>query len=98
MADFQATGTHRKGILVGNGLCLGKPETRLGSGVFSPHVLDAAKRNSVALVNSVELYAVICNMLDGLITDLDTVREQILTANGYADLRPLIKKTPFAKK
>ena len=95
LADFQATGVHKKGIFVGNGLCLEKPETRLGERVFSPHVLEAAKRNSVALVNSVELYAVVCNVLDGLITDLAAVREHILNANGYADLRGFIKKSPF---
>jgi hypothetical protein len=95
LADFQATNVHSKGILIGNGLCLEKPERRLGKGVFSTHVLDAAKRNSVGLLNSVELYAVLCNVLDGLLTDLEQLREQILSANGYADLRPFIKKSPF---
>jgi hypothetical protein len=95
LADLQATGVHKKGIFVGNGLCLEKPEMRLGERVFSPHVLEAAKRNSAALVNSVELYAVVCNVLDGLITDLAAVREYILNANGYADLRSFIRKSPF---
>ena len=98
LADFQATGVHSKGILVGNGLCLDSPAGRLRSGVFSPHVLDAAKRNSIALVNSVELYAVVCSALEGQIADLGDVRESILTANGYADLRRFIMKSPFPTK
>lgn len=99
LADFQATNVHSKGILIGNGQCLEKPEKRLGKSVFSPHVLDAAKRNSISLVNSVELYAVLCNVLDGLITDLEQLREQILTTNGYSDLQPFINnKSPFATK
>jgi len=98
LADFQATNVHSKGILIGNGLCLEKPERRLGNGVFSSHVLDAGKRNAVSLVNSVELYAVLCNVLDGLITDLEKLRDKILSANGYADLRPFIKESTFAAK
>jgi hypothetical protein len=95
LADLQATNTNSKGILVGNGRCLDSPGTRFGSGVFSAHVLDAAKRNSVALVNSVELYSVVCNVLDDLLADLGEVRERILGSNGYVDLRPFIKKFPF---
>ena len=98
LSDFQATNVHSKGILVGNGLCLEKPETRLGGRVFSPHVLEAAKRNSIALVNTVELYAVVCNALEGLIIDFSRVREQILTTNGYADLRGFAGKSPFSSK
>jgi hypothetical protein len=98
LADFQATNVHSKGILVGNGLCLEMPNTRLGSGVFSPHVLDAAKRNSVALVNSVELYATVCNLFEGRINDLEAIRETILTANGYADLTRFIVTSPFPTK
>jgi hypothetical protein len=98
LSDFQATNVHSKGILVGNGLCLERPDKRLGSRVFSTHVLDAAKRNSVALVNSVELYAVVSNLLEGRIPDVGLLREAILTANGYADLSTFIVKSPFPGK
>jgi hypothetical protein len=98
LSDFQVTNTYSKGILVGNGLCLERPEKRLGSVVFSSHVLEAARRNSVALVNSVELYAVLCNVLSGQVTDLNEVRETLLTTNGYADLSGFIVKSPFQQK
>jgi hypothetical protein len=96
LSDFQATNVHSKGILVGNGLCLERPDKRLGSRVFSSHVLEAAKRNSVALVNSVELYAVFSNLLEERIHDIEAVRETILAANGYADLSGFIVKSPFS--
>jgi hypothetical protein len=98
LADFQATSVHSKGILIGNGLCLENPNKRIGNGVFSPHVLDAAKRNSIALVNSVELFAVLCNVFDGRVVDLGELRESILTANGYADLQRFIVESPFQEK
>jgi hypothetical protein len=83
---------------VGNGLCLERPEKRLGSGVFSSHVLEAAKTNSVALVNTVELYAVLCVVLAGEKLDLPTIRERILTTNGYVDLREFLVNPPFPMK
>jgi len=57
-----------------------------------------AKSNSVALVNSVELYAIVCGILDGNIKDLEPIREKILTTNGYIDLRRFIVKSPFVAK
>ncbi len=98
LADLQANKIHSKGIMIGNGLCLQKPETRLGDAVFSPHLLEASQRNSVALVNSVELYAVVCGVLDGSIKNLESIRERILTTNGYVDLRPFLVESPFVAK
>lgn len=95
LADFEARKTYSKGVIVGNGFCLQKPQERLGDTVFSPHVIEASKKNSVALVNSVELYAIVCGILDGNIKDLEPIRETILTTNGYVDLRPFIVKSPF---
>jgi hypothetical protein len=97
LADHQATNVISKGILVGNGLCETAPEDRLGDAIFSPHVLDGAKRNSVALINSVELYWVCCTLLDGAALDRQAVREAILGGNGYVDLKPFCGKSPWRK-
>lgn len=91
LADFQKTKTHSKGIIVANGLCAENPDKRLGDRIFSSHVLEAAMRHSVALVNSVELYWVICGALMGELSDLSPIRETILTTNGYVDLRSFTK-------
>ncbi len=64
-------------------------------GVFSPHVLQAAQTNAVALVNSVELYSVVCAVLSGEIVDCAPIREAILGASGYVNLRRFYKKSPF---
>jgi hypothetical protein len=98
LADLEASKFQSKGVLVGNGLCLEPPQKRLGKAVFSQHALDAAKTNSIALVNSVDLYAVICGIFDGGIKDLDAVRETILTASGYADLSRFVTTSPFFAK
>jgi hypothetical protein len=95
LADFQASGCASKGILIGNGLCEGHPQDRLGEKVFSPHVLQAAKTQSIALVNSVELYCVICGVLSGDIVQLDVIREAILTTNGLVNLRQFCREFPF---
>jgi hypothetical protein len=95
LADYQATNIMSKGILIGNGLCETKPESRLGDKVFSPHVLDAAKRNSVALINSIELYWACCTLLEGHIVDKDALREALLDGNGYVDLSPFCGTNPF---
>ena len=95
LADFQTTGVMRKGILVGNGLCETKPESRLDSSIFSPHVLDAAKRNSVALINTTELYWLCCALLSGEGIEKEAVRETVLRTNGYVDLKPFCRNLPF---
>ena len=95
LADYQSTGKPSKGILLGNGLSEEMPSARLGNRVFSPHVLEAARRNSVALVNSVELYWLITGVISGGVTDLSAIRELILTTNGYVDLRPHCSRSPF---
>jgi hypothetical protein len=95
IADLNASKFQSKGILVGNGLCLQPPQSRSGNAVFTSHVLDAAKTNSIALVNAFDLYGVLCGVLDGQIKNLDVIREGILTANGYADLLQFIPKSPF---
>lgn len=95
LADHEATDVMSKGILVGNGLCEAKPETRLGDTVFSKHVVDGAKRNSVALINSVELYWLCCTLLDGGKVDTNAVREEILSASGYIDLKPFCGESPW---
>jgi hypothetical protein len=97
LADHQATDVVSKGVLVGNGLCETLPEGRLGDAVFSPHVVDGAKRNSVALINSVELYWVCCTLLDGGALDSEAVREAVLTGSGYVDLKPFCGKAPWRK-
>jgi hypothetical protein len=98
IADLEASKFLSKGILVGNGLCLEPPQKRLGNAVFTQHILDAAKTNSIALVNSVDLYGVVCNVLGSQIKDLNAVRQTILAANGYADLSQFIAKSPFRAK
>jgi hypothetical protein len=95
LADAEVSNKFSKGILVGNGLCETEPNTRIGDSVFSPHVLDGARRNSVALVNSVELYWLCCAMLRGDTVDKDVVREAVLTTNGYVDLKPFAGASPF---
>ena len=88
LADFKAKGTQSKGILVGNGLCEMPPRDRLGEKVFSPHVLEAAKTQSVALVNTIELYCVVSGALSGKVKtqELEQIREKVLNTNGFASL------------
>jgi hypothetical protein len=95
LADHQASNTISKGIMVGNGLSETKPDARLGDAVFSPHVLDASKRNSVVLINSIELYWLCCTLIDGGAVDKNAVREAILNTNGYVDLKPFCGKSPW---
>jgi hypothetical protein len=95
LGDLEATGYASKGILIGNGLCEAPPETRLGENVFSPHVLEAATRQSVALINAVELYCILCGVLSGNITNLEAIREAILTTNGFVSLRQFCRGFPF---
>jgi hypothetical protein len=95
LADFDAKKFHSKGLLVADGLCETPPKERLGEEVFSSHVLDAAKRHSVALVNSVQLYWAICELLSGKPTDTQAIREAILVADGYVDLRQFFSDSPF---
>jgi hypothetical protein len=96
LADAEATNTFSKAILVGNGLCETEPSDRLGDKVFSSHVLTGAKLNSVALVNSVELYWLCCALLRGDKVDKAAVREAILTSKGYVDLKPFSGTSPFS--
>ena len=98
LEDSKHSGVQSKGILVGNGFCQEPPAKRLGEGVFSPHVLDAAKTHSVVLVNSVELYCVLCGLLGGDIRDAEPIRNAIVTTNGYADLRSFCPKLLFEAK
>ena len=98
LADFQASGCASKAIFVGNGLCEVPPEERIGDKVFSPHVLQAAKSQSIVLVSSVELFAVMCGVLSGDITDFETIRETILTTNSFVNLMQFCRKSPFPEK
>ncbi len=98
LADFQASHCASKGVLVGNGLCEEPPTKRIGDKVFSSHVLQAARSHSIALVSSVELYAVICGVLSGDITELERIREAILTTNGYVNLMQFWRKSPFPEE
>jgi hypothetical protein len=95
LADAEVSQKFSKGILVGNGLCETEPSKRLGDSVFSPYVLDGARINSVALINSVELYGLCRAMLRGDAIDKSVVRETILTGNGYVDLKPFCGQMPF---
>ena len=95
LTDLGASGYASKGILIGNGLCEGNPKDRLGDKVFSSHVLEAAKTQSIVLVNSVELYCVVCGILSGKIHDLAAIREKILTTNGFVSLVPFCPELPF---
>ena len=95
LADVEVSNKYSKGILVGNGLCEIEPGKRLGDSVFSPHVLDGAKRSSVALINSIELYWLCCALLRGDSVDKNAVREAILTGNGYVDLKPFSGQPTF---
>jgi len=95
LADSDVSNIFSKGILVGNGLCETEPGSRLGDQVFSSHVLQGAKRHSVALINSVELYWLCCALFRADAVDKNAVRETILTTNGYVDLKPFSGKSPF---
>lgn len=98
LVDSEVSNAFSKGILVGNGLCETEPGGRLGDAVFSPHVLDGARRHSVALVNSVELYWLCCALLRGDPVDKSAVREAILNGNGYVDLKPFCGESLFTLK
>jgi hypothetical protein len=95
MADLQRSNKLSKGIFVGNGQCTADPRARLGGGVFSAHVRDAAKTQSVVLLNSVELYCLVFNLLAGDSADPQKVQESILNTSGYIDLKAFCKKLPF---
>jgi len=95
MADAEIKGDYGKGILVGNGLCETEPGKRAGDSVFSKHVLEGAKRHSIALVNSVELYWLCCALLRGDAVDKNAVREAVLAQNGYVDLKRFSGESPF---
>ncbi len=91
----ESMGCPHKGIFVGNGFCQSSPASRLGTTVFSEKVLEAVKGYSVALINSVELYWVVCGALSGKIADLRAIRETILGASGYVDLKVFCGKLAF---
>ncbi len=91
----ESTGCPSKGIFVGNGFCQSAPSSRLGTSVFSEKVLEAAIESSVTLVNSVELYWVVCGALSGKMGDLRAIRETILGASGYVDLKVFCRKLAF---
>ncbi len=93
--DLKQTGQHSKGILIGNGLCETPPGERLGEKAFSKHTLHAARTNSVALINSVELYWVVCGILAGEKKDLQAIHEFVLTSSGYVDLKTFCGASPF---
>jgi len=93
--DIKNNNVHSKGIFVGNGLCEDAPSSRLGTTVFSAEVLEAAGKHSVTLVNSVELYWVVCCVLSKEITHLETIRETILRTSGYVDLSAFCGNSPF---
>jgi hypothetical protein len=95
IADHQVSNTVSKGILIGNGLCETRPETRLGDAVFSSHALEGSRRNSVALINSTELYWLCCTLLRGDQVDKSALRELILDGNGYVDLKPFCGESPW---
>ena len=86
LSDIEIKSYQSKGILVGNGLCETRPQDRLGEKVFAPHVVEAAKTQSIALVNSVELYCVVCGVLSGQIQDLERIREKILSTSRFVSL------------
>jgi len=95
VADADVQKKYSKGILVGNGLCEKEPATRLGKSVFSAHVIDGAERNSIALVNSVELYWLCCALLRRNTVDSNAVRETILATKGYVDLKAFCGSSAF---
>jgi hypothetical protein len=95
LADLGASGRQSKGILIGNGLCETVPSSRVGEKMFSPHVLEAAKSQSIALVNSVDLYCVLSGVLSGEIKDPGPIRERILTTSGFVPLVDCCRGLPF---
>jgi hypothetical protein len=94
-ADGQHTEFRGKSVFVGNGFNESPPGTRLGTVIFSAKVLAEAEKQSVSLLNSAELYWVVCGVLSKEIEDLERIREAILTASGYVDLRPFCGIPPF---
>jgi hypothetical protein len=94
LADLERTNIHSKGILIGNGFCEDTPTRRLGATVFSAEVLKAAERCSVALVNSVELYCIVCSALSKQLAGLEAIRKKIFETSGYVDLRVFCADLP----
>jgi len=96
LEDFKVKEAQSKAILVGNGLCEQPASERLGDKVFSGHAIGAAKTSSVALVNSVELYWLVCSILAGQAAATpETIREAILGTTGYVDLKKFCGTSPF---
>ena len=73
------------------------PKTALVKKVFSFHTLEAAKAHSIALVNSVDLYCIVCGVLSGQIKtqDLEHMREKILHTNGLSSCCSGLQGAPF---
>ncbi len=92
----ECAGSPHKAIFVGNGFCQSSPSSRLGTSVFSAKVLEGAKEYSVALVNSVELYSVVCGVLSRKQSDLGAIRETILGTSGYVDLKIFCDNPSFS--
>ncbi len=93
--DNKHTQVPSKRVFVGNGFNETPPGTRLGTVIFSPRVVEEAQEQSISLLNSVELYWVVCGVLSKEIDDLERIREAILTTSGYVDLRPFCSIPPF---
>jgi len=91
--DLKITGKTKEGILVGNGfrLCT-HPKNRRGEKIFTPHVKESAERQSITLINTVDLYGVVHGILGGEEIDKDKLQQKILGSKGICEFKEFIKE------
>jgi hypothetical protein len=77
----------KRAILVGNGFRLYPPSKRDINKIFEQHVRDSANRQSVALLNTVDLYDLVVKVLEKEDIDLEEIQKVILNTNGVCKFR-----------
>lgn len=91
--DLKITNEPKKGILVGNGFrTIKHPKDRREDIIFGRHVKESAERQSVTLINTVELYELVRSILDGDKIDKAKLQQKILESNGICEFNEFIKE------
>ena len=91
--DLKITGKLKEGILVGNGLRLcTPPKDRTGAKIFAPHVKESAERQSITLINTVDLYELVHSILDGKKIDRNRLQQKMLGSKGIFKFNEFIEE------
>ncbi len=91
--DLKITNEHKKGILIGNGSRTSKhPKDRRGDIIFGQHVKESAERQSVTLINTVDLYELVCSILSNDEVNKAKLQQKILESNGVCEFKEFVKE------